>query len=119
MIALNDRRSRNKLIGLLNATGYPGTLPVRSLILLHDILECLLVEVAARLVLGGLVDGLGAARGMRNHEVLLIARSRDLRLHLDVVRLGHVLLLLAQTHDYLVNNLVGWVLRLPASWNLI
>jgi len=73
LIAVNHRRPGNKLIGLLNATGDPGTLPVRSLILLHDVLERLLVEVAARFVLGGLVGGLGAARGMRNDEVLLIA----------------------------------------------
>ena len=70
--------------GLVGTAG-AATLPVRSLVFRHDVLEGLLVEVAARLVLGRLVDALGASRRVRNHQVLLIAGARDLRLHAQVV----------------------------------
>ena len=54
--------------------GTAGSLAVRSLVLLHDVLEGLLIEVAARLVLvGTLVDVLGPASSVRHHQVLLVS----------------------------------------------
>ena len=63
------------------------------------------VKVATGLVLGGLVDVCGAARGVGDHEVLLVARPRHLRLHRQVGRLA-VVLLLVQPQHHLVNYLV-------------
>ncbi len=96
LFVLSTRRSGNKFVGLWSSARPPvASLSVWSLILLHDILESLLIKVAARFVLRGLVNSLGAARCMRNHQVLLVARSRDLCLHLEVAQLVNVLLLLA------------------------
>ena len=92
-----------------------ATLAVRSLVLLHDVLERLLVEVATRLVLiRALIDALRSAGRVGHHQVLLVAGAGDLRLHLKVVRL---VLLLAEAQDDFIDDLVGWVRGLaPAAW---
>ena len=46
---------------------------IRSLILLHDIREGLLVEVAARFVLRAFVDRHWATSSVRHHQVLLVS----------------------------------------------
>lgn len=94
-------------------TAGTATLAVRSLILLHDVLESLLIEVPARLVLGRLVDALRPTSCVRDHQVLLVARPRDLRLHAEIVSL--VLLLLAQPKHDFVDDLVRWVRSLLTS----
>ena len=81
---------------LVDATAWTPTasLTIGSLILLHDVLEGLLIEVPARFVLiCTLVDILRPASRMWNHQVLLVPRPWYLWLHRKIVRL---VLLLAE-----------------------
>ena len=120
VLLVRSRRSGNKFNGMRSsARSTVASLSIWSLILLHDVLESLLVEVAARFMFGGLIDSLGTARCMGNHQVLLVTRSRDLGLHLQVAQLSGVVLLLAETQYHLVNNFMRWVWGLWTCWNQI
>ena len=55
---------------------------------------------------------------MRDHQVLLVARARDLRLHGQVRSWAHVLLL-AQPQNDLVDDLVSWVAGTVTALDLI
>lgn len=87
----------------------------RSLLVLgHYVVECLLVEVPARFVLRRFVDWLGAARRVGHHQILLVARPRDLRLHLQTAAV-YLVLLLAKSQHNLINNFVRRIARLPTT----
>lgn len=86
-------------------------LAVRSLVLLHDVLESHLIEVATWLLLRGFVDVSRTSSGMRYHKILLVAWAWHLRLHDAQIIAACMLLilLLTESKNNLVNDLVCWI----------
>ena len=87
------------------------TTTIRSLILLHDIRECLLIKVAAWFVLRTFVDWNRATpttRCVRYHEIFLVSWACNLRLGSYITRYL-ILTLLRKTIYDLVDNFVCWV----------
>ena len=104
------------LLGLYDATARDApSLPIGLLVFLHDVLESLLVKIAALLALVCLVDVLRPSSRQWHHQILSVPRSWHLRLHTQVIRrllISMVSLLLAEPKYNLVNNFVSRIWRL-------
>ena len=107
--------SLDKLSRLVSAQRCGTTLATRSLVLLHDVLEYLLIKVSGSfVVLRALLNVLRPSSRVWHHKILLVARSLDLRLHGQVLRL--LSCLLRESEYNFIDDLVGWIWGLIWSW---